>query len=380
MDKRTQIQHEASNEWLSHKRGICVLRTGSGKMRLLAMCLLKAIRDGLISDKDKVMFMAEVSLNLKSRRRQDFLKDLAVVEGMLGIKNTCEIIFQTYQANKSISDEVKLLLLDEVDVPSTVLIKPLLEYKNYLVGVTATLKETGEVSKKELVEQLAPVIYRYGFNQALEDGIANKVNLYRIPHELGSNSVNIWGSKWGTEKEYWEFWNNKAKEIAFSNPTWSLSIKKNKLPRFLFNLESKIPLVRRFLSVAKKKTIGFGKELLYLEKISRNVVTEKTYIDLLAKLERGEITHVLSSKKIQRGENIPSIVNILLIGVGKDSDMIEQLAGRSRFEEGKETNVFVVVTKGTYEERWFEEIIKKRDKNGKVKSTLNWEFKGDLKL
>jgi superfamily II DNA or RNA helicase len=380
LDKRTQIQHEASNEWLSHKRGICVLRTGSGKMRLLAMCLLKAIRDGLISDKDKVMFMAEVSLNLKSRRRQDFLKDLAVVEGMLGIKNTCEIIFQTYQANKSISDEVKLLLLDEVDVPSTVLIKPLLEYKNYLVGVTATLKETGEVSKKELVEQLAPVIYRYGFNQALEDGIANKVNLYRIPHELGSNSVNIWGSKWGTEKEYWEFWNNKAKEIAFSNPTWSLSIKKNKLPRFLFNLESKIPLVRRFLSVAKKKTIGFGKELLYLEKISRNVVTEKTYIDLLAKLERGEITHVLSSKKIQRGENIPSIVNILLIGVGKDSDMIEQLAGRSRFEEGKETNVFVVVTKGTYEERWFEEIIKKRDKNGKVKSTLNWEFKGDLKL
>lgn len=380
MDKRTQIQHEASNEWLSHKRGICVLRTGSGKMRLLAMCLLKAIRDGLVSDKDKVMFMAEVSLNLKSRRRQDFLKDLVVVEEMLGIKNTCEIIFQTYQANKSISDEVKLLLLDEVDVPSTVLIKPLLEYKNYLVGVTATLKETGEVSKKELVEQLAPVIYRYGFNQALEDGIANKVNLYRIPHELGSNSVNIWGSKWGTEKEYWEFWNNKAKEIAFSNPTWSLSIKKNKLPRFLFNLESKIPLVRRFLSVAKKKTIGFGKELLYLEKISRNVVTEKTYIDLLAKLERGEITHVLSSKKIQRGENIPSIVNILLIGVGKDSDMIEQLAGRSRFEEGKETNVFVVVTKGTYEERWFEEIIKKRDKNGKVKSTLNWEFKGDLKL
>lgn len=380
MDKRTQIQHEASNEWLSHKRGICVLRTGSGKMRLLAMCLLKAIRDGLVSDKDKVMFMAEVSLDLKSRRRKDFLKDLSVVEEMLGIKNTCEIIFQTYQANKSISDEVKLLLLDEVDVPSTVLIKPLLEYKNYLVGVTATLKETGEVSKKELVEQLAPVIYRYGFNQALEDGIANKVNLYRIPHELGSNSVNIWGSKWGTEKEYWEFWNNKAKEIAFSNPTWSLSIKKNKLPRFLFNLESKIPLVRRFLSVAKKKTIGFGKELLYLEKISRNVVTEKTYIDLLAKLERGEITHVLSSKKIQRGENIPSIVNILLIGVGKDSDMIEQLAGRSRFEEGKETNVFVVVTKGTYEERWFEEIIKKRDKNGKVKSTLNWEFKGDLKL
>lgn len=380
MDKRTQIQHEASNEWLSHKRGICVLRTGSGKMRLLAMCLLKAIRDGLVSDKDKVMFMAEVSLDLKSRRRKDFLKDLSVVEEMLGIKNTCEIIFQTYQANKSISDEVKLLLLDEVDVPSTVLIKPLLEYKNYLVGVTATLKETGEVSKKELVEQLAPVIYRYGFNQALEDGIANKVNLYRIPHELGSNSVNIWGSKWGTEKEYWEFWNNKAKEIAFSNPAWSLSIKKNKLPRFLFNLESKIPLVRRFLSVAKKKTIGFGKELLYLEKISRNVVTEKTYIDLLAKLERGEITHVLSSKKIQRGENIPSIVNILLIGVGKDSDMIEQLAGRSRFEEGKETNVFVVVTKGTYEERWFEEIIKKRDKNGKVKSTLNWEFKGDLKL
>lgn len=380
MDKRTQIQHEASDEWLNHKRGICVLRTGSGKMRLLAMCLLKAIRDGLVSNKDKVMFMAEVSLDLKSRRRKDFLKDLSVVEEMLGIKNTCEIIFQTYQANKSISDEVKLLLLDEVDVPSTVLIKPLLEYKNYLVGVTATLKETGEVSKKELVEQLAPVIYRYGFNQALEDGIANKVNLYRIPHELGSNSVNIWGSKWGTEKEYWEFWNNKAKEIAFSNPTWSLSIKKNKLPRFLFNLESKIPLVRRFLSVAKKKTIGFGKELLYLEKISRNVVTEKTYIDLLAKLERGEITHVLSSKKIQRGENIPSIVNILLIGVGKDSDMIEQLAGRSRFEEGKETNVFVVVTKGTYEERWFEEIIKKRDKNGKVKSTLNWEFKGDLKL
>lgn len=384
MDKRTQIQQEASDTWLQKKRGICVLRTGSGKMRLLAMCILKALRDNLLSPEDKVMFMAEVSLDSKSRRRKDFLKDLEVVEEMLGIKNTCEIVFQTYQAKKEIPEDIKLLLLDECDVPSTILIQPLLKYEGMVVGVTATLKEEKKenaLSKRELLEQIAPVVYRYTFNDALKDGVANKVNLYKIPHKLSkTNSINIWGNRYGSEFEYWDFWNKKASEVAFSNPGWSLSIKKTKLPRFLFNLESKIPVVVRFLTAAKKKTIGFGKELEFLKRISSNVVTEKNYVELLSQLETGAIKHVLSAKKIQRGENIPAITNILLIGVGKDSDGIEQIVGRSRFEEGKETNVFMIVTEGTYEERWFQEMTKKRNKSGKVKLTLNWEYKGELKI
>lgn len=377
---REQIQQEASQTWLNTGcRSILKIKTGTGKTRIACKCIILALEQGLINNGDSIDVYAEVSLGAKSKRRKDFLKEWEH-ENVKGY----EIYFKWYTYQSKTVPTSKLIVLDEIDTVAEILVKPFENYQGMVVGLTATLSKSkrGEsVSKHTLLTNLWPVSYEYDFNQALEDGLSNEVHLYKIPLKLDNKLKVIQITKgWkGTELEYWNYWKNKADEVAFISPEFSRSIKMMKLPRFLYNLPSKINIAKQFLSRAKYKTLGFAREISFLKQISMYTIEEHNYSQLVDMLDKGQINHLLSSKKVQRGENINDIKNILLIGIGKNSDTIEQLIGRSRLNQDKITNVFVFVTEGTYEEKWFDEITKKRNSSGRVVSNLNFKYKGEWK-
>jgi len=380
MEIREQIQSEAVNAWLSNPKSILKIKTGIGKTRIAAKCVIKAIETGLISELDTVCVYAEVSMDKKSRRRKSFIEDFETVN-----QGKYNVNFEWYTYQSQTFPTGKLIVLDEIDYVGETMIAPFENYKGYVIGLTATMskvKRENKVSKHKLLTSLWPVVYEYDFNKALDDDLTNEVHVYKLVHKLDNQNKNCQITKsWlGTEQEFWNYWTNKAIEVAETNWEFSLSIKKTKLPRFLYNLNSKIPLAKKFLSLAKKQTICFGKEIEFLEKISNYTIKEYNYQQLVQLFEEKRINHILSSKKIQRGENIKEVENIFLISVGKNSDLIEQLIGRSRLSESRVTQVIMIVTQNTYEERWFDEIFIKRNSSNRIIKKLNYTYKGCITL
>ena len=344
-----------------------------GKMRTAVYCILEAYKRGKLKDGDCIQFYAEVSVDAKSGRRRDFLKDFETVCELEGISPSFDFSFHTYQSQTI--PRCTMAIFDEIDAVGETLIQSLLKgTMDLMVALTATISENsqpGVVTKHELLMGLAPVSFSYGYNEALRDGLTNQVFVYKVMNTLEDRlkEVNV-TKKWvDTELKYWEFWTNKADEIKVEDPERTKRIRMFQMPRFLYTLPSKVRLVKKIIESTKGRTIIFGSTLEFLEKITPYVIKDdNTYLD---DFREGRINIVASAKKIRRGENLPGVVNIIVVGIGKNSDIIEQLIGRSRINEGGKTNLLFLVTSGTYEERWFNEIFVKKSK-GRIKERLKF--------
>lgn len=374
---REEVQVEAVEAFIKNGcKGILKIKTGIGKTRIAAMVIKKMLELNIISLLDTVSFYAEISMDKNSKRRADFLKEWELISGQ-------NINFEFYTYQSLTKPTSKFIILDEIDYIGQEMIKPFIDYKGFVLGLTATISKNnndGEISKASLLKKIAPVIYEYGFNQALEHNNTNAVHLYMLRHKLDDTTKNIQITKnWkGTEKEFWDYWIKVSNEQLENNTQWALSIRKYKLPKFLYSLPSKVNVAREFLDSVSNPTLGFALEIDFLKKISLYTIEDHTldsYIDMFTKKQ---IKFLLSAKKLQRGYNLPEVKNIFLIGMGKNSDILEQIIGRSRLSKDKITNVVMIVTEGTYEEKWFNEITKKRQ-GKKIVETLLYEFKGYVK-
>jgi superfamily II DNA or RNA helicase len=393
-ERKSAIQDEAVLKWsTNNKIGTAEIITGLGKTFLA----LKALYTMPKHDLDTVhLFLAE-----QRDREVDFLKDVAKFNEIFkrDVFKDYNVQFHCYQTVRNWKDyKLGLVICDEIHDSMSIE-----NYKFYLnneykaiLGLTALFKGDliywvpenhdlhksfgkGSVSKQEMLDKIAPIVYKYNTNQGQKEGTSRKLNIYKINMELDNKSKTIQaGSKekpfYQTEAAAYSYIEKKYNEISQMTQSLledfykfqerkNLQLYKiiNKRCKILYELTSKVVAVKVMLSIIDGKTVIFGNSLDKLLSITKNVVSSKNSEQennsIRKSFDEGSIKVIGSFKKLIQGANLKEVDNCIIMSYYSTEVKFIQMIGRLRQNANKEGNVFILITKGTQEEIWANKML-----------------------
>lgn len=370
---KDKIQKKALNKWLENdKNGTAELATGVGKTILALHALYTMDKNDSIH-----LFLAETT-----ERKKDLLKDIKLFNKLFNcdVVNDYNIKFYCYQTVYKWKDrKFGLVIADEIHDSLSPKYSEFYLNNNYkaLIGLSATVdrktkyEDNGDIyTKGQLLDRICPVIFKYNINDSQLAGVSRKLNIYIINHQLESvektvKAGNLKKSFLQTEKASYDYWDKEHKRSWFIEDKelkdLKIRITSHKRSSLLFNLPSKIDIVKQLIKEINGKTIIFGNSLESLLKITPNVVSSKNdekKNDLIRYNFDNDKTNIIASfKKLKQGANLDKIDNCIIhsyYGVEKD---IIQRVGRLRQNGDKVGNVFILLTKNTQEEMWFNKMM-----------------------
>lgn len=272
---------------------------------------------------------------------------------------------------------------------------------------------TDFANKGQCFQIFCPIVYEYGMEDGIKNEILSDFRTTIITHNLDNynNCIQI-TKKWkGTEQKYYSFWMRTIFKPRFNQGFRSKMLSKE-IPRFLYKLPSKINLAKLIIPHLKgRKTLIFARELEFLRQLTPNVAEDYYIIngkkvtdlpawkrknnintrkrlkigangieeyckvsaeEILDKFDEGKIDIVASSKRLQRGITLKGLNTLVIFVSSKQYDTLAQMLGRLvRWEKGKIGEVIIVITKGTMEEKWYEESRKIKNYKNKVVGNLD---------
>ena len=374
-NRKREVQLEAGKAWKeSGYRGTIELNTGGGKT-FIAFDAMVDLPKG-----SKVLFLAETN-----QREMDVRKDSEVYLSFFGINPLSHVDFEfaCYQsAYKWENKCFELVIADEChDSYSEEYVK---FYRNNsynrILGLSATVRSKRvyliggmEVSKMQLMKQIAPICYSYGIADAQKDGIGRKLNIYIINHQLDGTTKNIQGGNvkkrfMTTERKMYDYYDKLFYQGIYSKKDSLVKIAMSKRAKLLYTLPSKVEACKQLIRTIKGKTVIFNNDLDSIEKITPNVVSSPRHgrskkeqdefnSILRQKFDDGHIRTIGSFKILQQGANLKRLDNVILMSYYSDNGKFCQRLGRLRVNGDKVGNVFMFVTQGTQEVTWYEKII-----------------------
>lgn len=373
--KRQQIQEEAFQAWCnSGKKNTLELITGLGK----TMCAIKAVLS--MPKGCSVLWLAETN-----QRWLDVDRDIIKYKQFYGIdmlKHISTIEKVCYQtAYKWRDKHFDIVVGDELQDCLTEQYSKFFFYNSYnaVIGLSATINRTTEyvcedgsiITKGDLIDRIAPVCYKYTINNGQIDGTARKLLIHVINHNLDySNKTVTAGSKTKqfltTEKAAYDYWDNEFKKALFlpqQIKEFKLRYTSSARARILYNLQSKVISTKKLLEVLKDKTIIFGNSIDSLLKVTPNVIssknTELKNIKIRNDFDKDKSKVIGSFKMLQQGANLKGLDNIILMSYYSMEKQFIQMLGRARLDGDKIGNVFIFVTSGTTEVKWFAKMTEK---------------------
>lgn len=367
------VQREAVKHWLkANKKGTFELSTGTGKTIAALHCLSTMPRgDGKVH-----LFLAETN-----SREDDLNKDIALYEKLFGlrIRDHYNLIFKCYQGVYNLKDyQLGLVIGDEFHNALTPVYSQFFYNNTYdaIVCLSATIDRntkyelpTGTISKGDMLDELAPVCYKYSINQSLSDGIGRQLNVYIIQQELDStNKTERSGSPkkpfYQTERGKYDYLDKRYKKTFFSlapNKEILLQAAYKWRSDMLYNLESRVSQAKILVNSIPGKTIVFSNSLEAVLKVTPHVVSSKNKDDenslIREQFEKGHIKTIGSFKKLRQGANLSGLDNVVLMSYfGQETHIVQQV-GRLRKNEEKDGNVIIFVAKDTFEENVLTKIL-----------------------
>jgi len=364
--KKEKIQSEALRAWIgAGKRASLQIITGLGKTKIA----MEAVK--LMPIDSKILFLAEATdreLELKNEQRK------------WGAENYT-IDFACYQsACKWINTNWDLVIADEVDCSLTPIYGAFYQNNSYkyIMGLTATIDHRAKVfrdnpdndtTKLQMLHSIAPVCYTYTVNEGQSEGTARILDVYIIHHKLDLINKNM---KAGNKLKSFlqtEYEANVYMDKMFANTLRTcndglIRIMASKRAKFLYNLPSKVKAVKQLIEGLDGKTIIFGNSLEALDQITPNVISSKKSAsenDFIRKsFDEGSLQTIGSFKKLERGANLVGLDNCVLMSYYSQEKNLVQRIGRLR-NNGLIGRVFVFVTFGTQEQKWFEKMFTNMD-------------------
>lgn len=364
-----KIQREAVESWINvNKCGTLNVSTGTGKTIMSLHCLYTMPRD-----KSVHLFLAETV-----EREKDLLSDIQLYNKLFNVDvlRDYNLKFKTYQAVYKLNGyEFGLIIADEVHFCLTPEYSKFFYNNSYqaIVGLSATIDRKiayDDFTKGELLDEIAPICFTYTLAQAKNDGVGRNLNLYIINHELDSvNKTVLAGSKkksfYQTELAVYTYWDKEHKRSWFieDKETKDLKIRitSTKRSNILFNLPSKIELVKNLLKILNGKSIIFGNSLDALLKVTPNTVSSRYSEDknkaIREAFDKGKIDCIGSFKKLLQGANLKELDNCIIMSYFSSNGQLIQKLGRLRKNKDKIGNAFIILTKNTQEEIWFTKMM-----------------------
>lgn len=370
---KNYVQRQAVDSWiLNNKKGTFELSTGTGKTIAALHCLTSMPKnDGKVH-----LFLAETN-----SREKDLNKDIELYHSIFGIdiRKEYNLVFRCYQGVYDLKGyEFGLVIADEFHNGLTPVYSKFFYNNTYdaLVGLSATIDRNTQyeidgqiITKGDILDELAPVCYRYSINQSLSDGIGRELNVYIIEQELNdTDKTERSGSPkkpfYQTERAKYDYLDKRYKKTFFS-----LAENKDILMRaaykwrgeMIYSLNSRIEQAKLLVNSIPGKTIVFSNSLDAVLKVTPNVVSSKNTDDDNDKIreafENDKIKTIGSFKKLRQGANLPGLDNVVLMSYyGQETHIIQQV-GRLRRNGDRDGNVFIFVAKDTFESAVLTKIL-----------------------
>lgn len=360
-----KYQKKAINKWMETKFGIIVLPTGAGKT-ILAMSILPVLqRSALI-----LVPTIDLTKQWQSKLTQHFKVEVGLLGG--GIKDILDITVSTYDSaaifSSQIGNKFGVLIFDEVHHASA--------FRNfwtakkfiapYRLGLTATLSDDPERIQR-LNQITGPKIFDIELSNLKGRYLAN-YDLIRIEVLL-------------TEQEKIDYLKHRSiyrdfrSRIIYNKPNlswarfamiaYSSLEGKSAMASFLLQKKIAFSAQNKFIEMSKilnqhqnQKLLVFTNDnetaLQISQQFNLALITHKTNKKMRAKilsdLKEGNINHIVSSKVLNEGIDVPDIsVGVIFSGSSTVREQMQRLGRILRKVGDKKAVLYEILAKDTFE-------------------------------
>ncbi|MDY6764765.1 MAG: DEAD/DEAH box helicase family protein [Halobacteria archaeon] len=359
-------QRDALDRWLTDRRGVLVLPTGSGKTYIA----IKAIEEV-----NAPAFVVVPTLDLVDQWKEELSNfDIEIGEYTGREKNPQPITVSTYDSAylnaENLGNRFKLLIFDEVHHLPSEGYRHIAEFfaSPFRMGLTATYERDDDLHK-ELPDLLGGKVYEIETEELageyLSDYTVERINVDLNPEEkekyernlkvfrnyVISNNIRMTGPedfqkvviRSGNDPEAWRAVRarNKARKIAYSS-----GAKIDELASLLERHRGdRIIIFTRYNDAVYDISKRF-----FIPPITHET-KKKERREILGGFRENEYSAIVSSQVLDEGVDVPDAnVGIILSGTGSNREYRQRL-GRLLRPSGKEARLYEIVSSGTAEVR-----------------------------
>jgi len=243
-----------------------------------------------------------------------------------------------------------------------------------IIALTATVPEKGS-AKETLLASIAPTVFTYTLDEAIQDNISADYDIYVIEMPLDDTAKTIQGGNkknrfYQSEKRAYEYLQRQFIQVVMSDKEDKGAIIDSiirKRAQFLYNLPSKQKIASLVLKkiLGDERTLVFGGTKKQVETLCGNNVFHSGTDDVaLNKFINGLTSYLCSIRALDEGGNFPGIDQIFIIQLtGKSRQTIQRIGRALRKREGHKAKVFILVVTGTEDEEWSKKALEGFDKS-----------------
>jgi superfamily II DNA or RNA helicase len=367
--KREQIQREALNAALHHKRAGLHISMGVGKTYIGLQYINKFF------DKfDKKILIVAPKVSIFESWKNDAEK--------FGLQHLLERIeFVTYiSLNKKEPEDYGIVILDEAHTTKSSHEDFLWEFQDRILGLTGTPPRYANSEKGEMMEDYYPIVYSYSVNEAVDEEILNdyKIFIHRISldnnNTIPVNTSN--GSFYTSEAKNYSWLINQISTAVTEKQVFMKRI-------FMLNAMKKFASKVRFAKFISKSISSDEKCLLfantteqadqlceYSHHSKNDKGVNKKNLDMFAS---GQVSRLSAVEQLSEGVTIPRLKHIVIMHSYGNEKKASQKIGRAlRLNKDETSSVHILCYKDTVDEDWVEKALSDFDES-KIK-WINWKL------
>jgi len=359
MNKRTQVQKEASQCILDKKDLIvfCSLRLGKTRISLMA-----------IEEDDKVL-ICYPNIAIKDSFEQELTKFTPKSTNITYTTKDSLKKFKNQYFDYIIIDEPQLLSLAQINHLKTI------TYKKR-VGLSGTLNPK---TIKRLDEKLGLKIgFSYTIEEAISDGIVKDYQVNIVFEDL--NDIVKAGTykkfktiRAGTEKEIYDsytttmnYFSQKYEETG--DTKYNLGYRKYMGLRtnFLYNSFTLLILAKKLIDKYKdEKCLIYTMRTDIADNLSKESFHSKNKSSVLDKFKESNEGHLSTVNCISTGVTIANLNKVIFHSTESNEEKLYQKLGRSLLHryKGEKAEIFICCLKDTQMETWIKRATKSLDQN-----------------
>ena len=354
MNKREEIQQEALDVALKHKR--CGLGISMGVGKTLIGLNYIAHLQGKNMGKLRVLIVApKLSIFESWTNDADKFK--------IDIEN---VVFTTYLSlNKHHNYDYDVVVLDECH---SLLENHLLfftQYKGRILGLTGTPPRHAASEKGQMVNQLCPILYKYITDDAVDDDILNDYRI--IVHKMSLSTANSIAVKTKTTQFYtsevknYGYWSQRIMEANTKKQEQIASIMRM---RALMDFTTKEYYAKKLIKGIDQKCIIFANTQEQADRICEYSVHSKNpdADENLQKFKDGDIEKLSCVMQLNEGVNIPELgAGVILHAYGNERKSSQRIGRLLRLNPDEMAVIHILCYKNTVDERWVGEALRDLD-------------------
>jgi len=367
---RDKEQRKALNAWANQGfTGSVIAGTGFGKSRIGVLAVEYALKNG----GNALILVPTVQL------QEQFIEEFDKWD----VDSTNVEVMCYQSAYKLIGKHYSIVVCDEIHLGLSPEYRKFFKYNTYdkLLCMTATLPE--ELEYKDLLEKIAPIIYKITLDECVKLGIVSPYQISCVPVKL-TNDEKLKYKKANNSFVQWKY--QLGQFQAFESAKMIMANKnatagdKQKAVMFYRAIRMRKQIVdfaeNKIVTFQKiyqdnidKKILVFGGANDFTDRLCESIApnamsyhskkTKKQKELALDSFKDGSINVLCSTKALNQGFNVPDANMGVICGItSKSLSMIQRVGRLIRFQEDKIGEIIILYVKDSQEEKWLKNAVK----------------------